>query len=120
MSTQEHKPLTKDERVGMLRDCEARDWTFPSIGNQRPMDVTRRALLDLKVVERQRDELLTLLAECPLPSTMGSAADHYRRFYGWWDKVKAATENLVTAEEARAALSGTFKAPPAGEGAVTP
>lgn len=29
--------------------------------------------------------LFTVLDECPLPSTMGTAEEHYRRFYAWYN-----------------------------------
>jgi hypothetical protein len=36
-------------------------------------------------------DLYAALDNCPLPSTMGNAADHYRRFYDWLNgPVKAA------------------------------
>lgn len=30
-------------------------------------------------------DLLAVLSDCPLPSTMGTAEEHYRRFYAWYD-----------------------------------
>lgn len=50
---------------------------------------TRWRLL-MQLQQRQsfsRAALLAALEAAPLPSTMGTAAEHFERFYDWWNKV---------------------------------
>ena len=45
------------------------------------------------LIETQAREIKRLreaLRNVPLPSTMGTAEEHYRRFYGWYKSARAA------------------------------
>lgn len=50
-------------------------------------------------------KLLTVVEaaqECPLPSMQANAADHYERFYAWYDKVLSPALRALQDAPARA------------------
>ena len=47
-------------------------------------DEIKEAISGIKHLHEQRAELLAALKNTPLPSTMGTAAEHFDRFYAWY------------------------------------